>query len=298
MKRKVLQPDKTAAMQGEGGDSDYLSRIRSKYHELTKSQRKIADYIRDHWEEVLTYSITGLSRRIGTNPPAITRFCQALHYKGFGEFKFLLEKALIVPYGASENVGHGDDVHTVIKKLMTMHHEAIGDTLLLLDTRLVERAVKAICNAGKVHIYADGGPGASATFAYSMFLQVGIPCNFFTDRILSMMAAGQLSKGDVAIGITYTGTSSGILNSLEVARQCNATTIGINAHASSPLSKLVHIPLCYSLKIADDLRYLHIARMCEVAIIGVLQSLILNILPPERVERLDFSKSAITRGRE
>ncbi|MCC8191035.1 MAG: hypothetical protein LIP77_10455, partial [Planctomycetes bacterium] len=71
-------------------DDSYLSRIRAEYDGLTKSQRRIADYLCRNQREVLATSITALSRKIGTNPPALTRFCQAIHYKGFGEFKFCL----------------------------------------------------------------------------------------------------------------------------------------------------------------------------------------------------------------
>lgn len=278
-------------------ETDFLSRIRTQYHNLTKSQRRIADYISEHGDEVLTNSITTLSRRIGTNPPALTRFFQAIHYKGFGEFKFLYEKALIAPLGSAQNVSHNDDVRTVINKLMTMHREALGDTFLLLDSHTVARAVDAICKAGKVHIFADGGPGASATFAYMLLLQIGVTCNYFTDRVLSIMGAGQLVKGDVAIGITYSGNSGTVVDALGIAAKCGATTIGITAHANSPLAKQADLPLCYSLKIADDLRYLHIARMCEIAIFGVIQSLVLNRTPPHLVKNLEFSKSAITFGR-
>ena len=280
------------------GEPDYLSRIRAQYHTLTKSQRKIADYISAHPDEVLTNSITALSQRMGSNPPSLTRFFQALHYKGFGEFKFLLEKALVAPFGASRDVRHSDDARTVVKKLTALQCDAIGDTLLLLNTRLVARAAKLIGHSGRVHIYADGGPGASASFAYTLLLQIGIPCNFFTDRILAMMAAGQLGKGDAAIGITYSGTANAVLDALDIARKCGAATVGITAHDNSPLAKQVQIPLCYSLKIMDDLRYLHIARMCEVAILGVLQSLILNQTPPRIVKHIEFAKSAITQGRE
>lgn len=283
---------------GETGKSDILSRIRSQYHTLTKSQRKIADYIGNHPDEILANSITGLARRMGSNPPSLTRFFQALHYKGFGEFKFLLEKALVAPPGGSSEVGPDDDPRTIVKKLSDLQREAVGDTLLLLDTGLAARAARQIAGAGRVHIYADGGPGASASFAYMLFMQIGIPCNFFTDRVLSMMAAGQLGKGDAAIGITYSGTSNAVLDALDIARKCGAATVGITAHDNSPLARRAQTALCYSLQIADDLRYLHIARMCEVAILGVLQSLILNQSPARVARHIEFSKSAITRGRE
>ena len=285
------------AFQGSGEEADYLSRIQSQYTSLTKSQKKIADYLSRHPDEVLRNSITALSRKIGTNPPSLTRFFQALSYKGFGEFKFLLEKAMVSPPGAIKEVHYNDNAAAIKQKLMALHREAIGDTLLLLDEHLILRAAKAVANCGKLHIYADGGPGATATFAHVLFLQIGLPCTYFTDHILSMMAAGQLQKDDVAVGITYSGTSHSVLDAMEIAGDRLATTIGITAHANSSLAKHVNIPLCYSLKIADDLRYLHVARMCEVAILGFMQSIILNQMPKRIAEYVKFPKFAIAKAR-
>jgi DNA-binding MurR/RpiR family transcriptional regulator len=70
-------------------------------------------------------------------------------------------------------------------------------------------------------------------------------------------------------------------------------TIGITAHNNSYLAKLVTIPLCYSLHIGDDLRYLHIARMCEIAIIGLIQSALINIAPPHMHDNIARSRKEI-----
>ncbi len=290
-----MSQDHSKAADGRVADDadSYFSRIRTNYDALTESQRRIADYLCRHRDEVLTNSITALSRKIGTNPPALTRFCQAIHYKGFGEFKFFLGKALVAPLGSQREVERDDDINTVRNKLLDLSREAIADTLLLLDQHQVARAAKAICDAGMVHLYADGGPGASSNFAYQLFLQIGVPCNFFIDSNLSLMAAGQLRRGDVAIGITYSGFSKTTIEALEVCRQRDATIIGITARVNSPVARMADIPLCYSLKIADDLRYLHIARMCEVAILGLLQSVILNRIPDRVAEHIQFSKNAI-----
>lgn len=278
-------------------DDNILSRIRTSYKILTKSQRRIADYICAHQDVVMASSITALSRKIGTNPPALTRFCQAIHYKGFGEFKFCLEKALVAPLGTQLDVTDADGVHTIKGKLMDMQREAVADTLLPLDERQVARAVKVICEASMVHIYGDGGPAATCNFAYQLLLQVGVRCDFFTDSNISAMAAGQLRKGDVAIGITYSGFSAATIRSLSVARQCGAVIIGMTARTNSPVAKLSDIPLCYSLKITDDIRYMHIARICEIAIIGVLQSAIINRDPERVAKQIEFAKKAIVNAR-
>lgn len=274
---------------------DFLLRIRSQQDSFTKSQKKIFSFLNSHPEEILTNSITSLAKRIGTTPPTLTRFCQLIHYKGFSDLKFCMEKNLSSPFISDKEILQTDSVSLIKKKLLEIDTEALSDSLQLLDDKYVERAVQAICHADMVHIYADGGPGASANYAYQLFLQIGIPCNYFTDMRLALMALPHLKKNDVAIGITFSGDSVSVIDAIKHAKECHVCTVGITAFTNSTLAKIVSIPLCYSMN-KDDLRYLHVARMCEIAIIGLLQSAIVNYIP-QKTNNILFSKKSIEKAR-
>ncbi|MDR1827906.1 MAG: MurR/RpiR family transcriptional regulator [Methylobacteriaceae bacterium] len=279
-------------------DDSYLSRIRAKYDTFSKSQKQIARYLSDHPEVILTHSITSLSKKIGTTPPSMTRFCQLIHYKGFADLKFCVEKQISTPFAENLEISLTDSVDTIKNKLIAMDTQAITDTLLLVDDARIRRAAKAICSANNVFIYADGNNSASASYAYHALLQLGISANLFSDYCLGKMAAAGLKENDVAIGITFSGSSSTVLDFMERAIEQGAVSIGITAFANSSLVKMVSIPLCYSAHIGDDLRYLHIARMCEIAIIGLLQSTLINIAPKHMHENMTRSSKAIASFRQ
>ncbi len=280
-------------LEGVGKDDGYLSRIRAKYETFSKSQKRIARYLSEHPEEILTHSITSLSKKIGTTPPSLTRFCQMIRYKGFSDLKFCIEKQIVSPFTQDLEVKLTDHIDTIKSKLIALETRAITDTLLLVDDACIRRAVKLIAAARSVFVYADGGNGASAAYAYHALLQLGISCNLFSDFCLARMAVTKLEKGDVAMGITFSGSSSTVLSIMEEAVRRGADTIGVTAFANSSLVKLVGVPLCYSVHIGDDLRYLHIARMCEIAIVGLLQSALINAAPEHMHENISRSKKAI-----
>jgi DNA-binding MurR/RpiR family transcriptional regulator len=282
----------------ENSNEGYFSRIRARYDFIPKSQRKIANYISEHCNEILKYSITMLSQKIGTSPSAISRFCQNLHYRGFSDMRFCLEKDLFSPFSNTELITEKDDILATKRKFLNFYSSALKDTLFQLDARYLKWAVEAICSANMVHIYANGGPGDTASFTYHLFLQIGIPCNYFVDRQEAIMSAPYLKKGDVAVGITYSGDATIVLDTFTLAQNTKATLIGITARANSPLAKLASILLCYSARVEDDLRYLHVARMCELAIIGQLQSAIINKMPQKVQEHIQFSKRAIEMTRK
>lgn len=276
-------------------DADsYLSRIRAKYDTFTASQKKIAAYLSEHPEAILAHSITALSKKIGTTPPSLTRFCQLIHYKGFSDLKFCMEKRLSSPFGEELEIKLGDPVRIIKKKLLAMDVQAITDTLLLVEEATIEQAAQAVCAARSVLIYADGNNSASATYAYHALLQLGIRCGFFSDFCLGRMEAVKLQPGDVLLALTFSGNSSTVLDVVRDAAGQGATIIGITASANSALARAASILLCYSPHIGDDLRYLHIARMCEICLIGLVQSALINIAPHTLRENIERSKKAIS----
>jgi DNA-binding MurR/RpiR family transcriptional regulator len=276
----------------DNNELEYLSRIRSRYDSLSKSHRKIADYINKHQEEILQCSITKFAQKISTSPSAISRFCQALHYRGYSDMKFSLEKNLFSPSGAAELITADDDILSSKKKFLKLYSSALNDTLLQLDDRRIKWAVDAIMQANMVHIYASS-PGTNAKIVYELLLQTGISCNYFVDTAEAIMSATHLNKKDVAIGINYSGKSVVVGDAMNIAKGRGAIIVGITGYSDSSLAKNVDIALCYSTHIEDDLRYRHVARMCELAIIGQLQSAILNNNPEKLQEYLDISKRSV-----
>ncbi len=55
-------------------DIEYVGRIKMQYASLSKAQKRIANYILNHREAVVHYSITTMAQKTGTVPSTITRF--------------------------------------------------------------------------------------------------------------------------------------------------------------------------------------------------------------------------------
>ena len=104
-----------------------------------------------------------------------------------------------------------------------------------------------------------------------------------------------LGKGDVAIGIAYSGEVRSVTEAMTTAKHNKATVIAITANPSSSMGKLADLKLFYSYNIPDDLQYLHLASMCELAIIGAIQAEILR--RPMQLEKIDACKKAVLASR-
>jgi Transcriptional regulators len=211
--------------------------------------------------------------------------------------RFSLENDIFAPSNTNNLIANEDDVFTSRKKFLNIYLSTLKDTILQLNDRHIKLAANAIQDTDMLHIYASS-PGSNAITAYQLFLQIGIPCTYFTDTAEAMMSAPHLKKGDTVIGINYSGTAADLLEIMTIAKNSGATIIAITAYMESPIAKISDIALYYSVQIEDDLRYRHIARMCEIAIIGQLQSAIINGNPQKFQKYLDFAKRAVQRIRK
>ena len=276
-------------------DVEYIGRIKKQYASLSKAQKRIANYILNHREAVVHYSITTMAQKTGTVPSTVTRFCQALSYKGFSELKVYIEKNLISPSVADTPIQKSDSIQTVIQKLMNSSQNAVSDTLRTLDTRSLVKAADAIMAAKNVVLFGQSSGYVSAMYAKQLLLRINILSQTLKGNLVMHLAASTLTKGDVAIGIGYSGEIKSVIEALNIVKHNHGTTIVITAKPNSTMAKLADICLTYSYDIPDDLQYLHLASMCELAIIGALQAELLR--RPVQLEKIEACKKAVLASR-
>ncbi len=71
-----------------------LLRIKSAMEMFRPSERTVADFVLSHAEQVLQMSVSEVARDIGVGEATVIRFCRALGYKGYQEFKLRLAQDL------------------------------------------------------------------------------------------------------------------------------------------------------------------------------------------------------------
>ena len=71
-----------------------LSQVEAMREQLRPSERKLADYVMEAPREVLDLAMTDFATRAGVSQPTIARFCRALGFSGFREFKIRLAQGI------------------------------------------------------------------------------------------------------------------------------------------------------------------------------------------------------------
>ncbi len=68
------------------------NRITEKYSKMTKSEKRIADYLMQKKWDLELMSITDLAEQCSVADSTIFRFCKKLGYGGYNDFKIALAK--------------------------------------------------------------------------------------------------------------------------------------------------------------------------------------------------------------
>ena len=99
-----------------------LESITAQYHSLTRSGKKLADYIFAHTGEAQYFSISTLAENSGVSEASITRFCHGLGLAGYNDFKLALAKTdHVTDMGelsdSPQGIASEDSLNTIFQKI-------------------------------------------------------------------------------------------------------------------------------------------------------------------------------------
>lgn len=252
-------------------DTNLIPLIQDHLPTLRPAERKVGETILADIDFAIHASIAELAQRADVSEPSVTRFCRAIGCQGLRAFKVRLAQSVAggLPY-ASETVEVSDDTLTLMNKVF----DAVNDTMAFarnhLDSHAFEAAIEALSKAPRIYFFGVGaGSGVVAEDAYLRFLRLDIAASAFTDGHLQRLSAGLLEPGDVAFGISLSGRSQEIIDSLKIARQCGATTIALTS-VGSALSWVADIPLLVRLPQHTDPYTPGVSRLVHLGIMDIL----------------------------
>ena len=279
---------------------DFLCNLSSQMEELTRVQRKIAEYVLAHPAEVPNLSITQLAAKVQANPASVTRFCQRLGFEGYADFCSSVKRQTISPLIGDDDYYDftGASSRELIGKSVSVFSHMINQTMLLLDDKKLDYAANLLSRARNVYIYAHGSGNSSALYAQSLFMQSGLSCFAFYEPSQVLISASIAKAEDVIVVISFSGRNGNLMDAIRLAKKHNVKVIAITGFSNSPIDQMANVGITYHARIKDDVRFMYLARICEVAIMGILQSGIISRNQDTLEEHLSVVKWAIYNMRQ
>ena len=231
---------------------EYLS-LTENMGELTESEQRLDEYIREHFNELIYHGIVDLSQNSMVSKATIGRFLNKIGFSGYADFKRVLDSTpsdnkMIAPFekNSQKQVFSSTTAHSVstfnysVASLFNGFSESINITNL-------EHLIELILDEQR-HIYVVG-PSSS----HAMAIHFSTLLKYFRDNITLLPTdTSELPKkliniqeNDVLIIFSYYRFNRVALNIAKWFRNKNASVVLMTNSEANPYGKYCHLQFIF-----------------------------------------------------
>ena len=265
--------------------------------ELRKSDTKVATLVLAEPQRLLDATVAEVAELAGVSEPTVIRFCVAIGFSGFQEFKIRLAQGLALGTSATHSViSESDDLNAVATKIFEYTLTSLDEARRHLDLRALSRAVDALAEARSIEFFGFGASGLVANDGQQKFPLFGVPCRAQTDSHQQIMAASMMTPGDVAIVVSNTGKTLQLVEAARIARENGATVIGLVGN-EGPISALCDIVLLVCTYDNTNVYTPTTSRIAALVMIDILSTTVALRREVGHIDRLQHMKRRLNEFR-
>ncbi|RXT04396.1 MurR/RpiR family transcriptional regulator [Ammoniphilus sp. CFH 90114] len=274
-----------------------LVSLRAMLDELKPSERKVAQFILDHPHEVVKLSVQKLAELSEVSDATVIRLSRSLNMTGYQELKLRIAGDLTMGNMQEkyQEIGMDGSTSSIIHSVSSNNMQSIQDTISVLSPESVEEAAEALLQARKIDIY---GVGASAVIAYDLrqkLHRINLWCESYSDFHAQLTSAVNLKEQDVVFGISYSGQTEDIIQSITEAKKQGAKVITLTKFGSNPVSDLADIKL-FTSSVEKSIRTGAMAsRIAQLNVIDIVFIAMASQRQEEVIPLLDKTRMAVSR---
>ena len=225
-----------------------LDSISNQYSAMTRSSKKLSDYIFSNKSMVQYMSITSLAEASGVSEATITRFCRGLGLAGYNEFKLALARVdqnaapsdMLAP---EKGEADANSFESICRMLYQADVTALSETLDLMNPESTARAAALLSKARRIFCFGQGGSNVMAKEAWARFSTASPQFIHIEDSHMQAMAASLCTPEDVILFFSYSGSTRDMLDVLRPAKNGGASIILITHFSNSPAASLSDVVL-------------------------------------------------------
>ncbi|MCR2825546.1 MurR/RpiR family transcriptional regulator [Microbacterium sp. zg.Y909] len=265
--------------------TDVFVSLRQHMPSLSKAERRIADVVLDQPSVVVESSITRLAELADTSPASVARFCRAVGFGGYKDFRIAIAAAHSREQAARElfrvddaDIDATDSALDVVTKVAYEEARAIEETARSLDLEALDAVVAAIRGAHRIDAFGAGSSGLTAQDLQLKLHRIGVPTFCWSDAHLALTSFALTGPGGVAVAISHSGQTLEANQVLALARERGATTVAITNYPDSPIADVADHLLVTS---ARESRYRTGAMSSRLAQMAIVDFVVVRLLQGE-----------------
>jgi DNA-binding MurR/RpiR family transcriptional regulator len=223
--------------------------VRTELPTLPGALQRVAEQILDEPDGTARGTIVDLAQRAGTSTATVTRFCRVFGYSGYSELRVAVAaetgRAAQARWDTDidREIAPGDDLDHLLSVVSAADARAIQDTAAQVDLAAVDRVATAVGAAARVELFGLGSSGTAAREMAFRLERIRVPCWFRADPHTALTNAALLEADDVAIGISHSGRTREVIETLAEASSHAALTVAVTSFPRSPLTQVADVVL-------------------------------------------------------
>ncbi|MBO6157973.1 MAG: MurR/RpiR family transcriptional regulator [Firmicutes bacterium] len=220
---------------------DVLGRIRKRYDTLSKSQKRLADFILSHYEKAVYMTAAKMGETVGVSESTVVRFACEVGYDGYPGMQRALEEVIRVRLTALQrmevSMNRVEEDH-ILSSVLRSDIDNIKDTLAMQDLKTFQKVCQKILDAKTVYIL-----GIRSSEPLAVYL--GYYLNLFFNDVRPVVTGSisetfekvmKITEQDVLIGISFPRYSKRTLKAMAYAKAQGACVIAITDSDQSPVA--------------------------------------------------------------
>ncbi|MGL5694839.1 MAG: MurR/RpiR family transcriptional regulator [Peptostreptococcaceae bacterium] len=258
-------------------NDNYVTKIKSKYFDLRPSEVKVANFVLRNPKKASKISISNLSEITGVSQPTIVRFVKSIGYSGYREFKdeiiedIVKNKEIINKnhlYGF--NLKKEEEIREIPGKVINTTISILETTLQSMNIEAFEKAIELITASNKIGIYGVENSRSVISDLANKLLYLGLDVRCHSDVYMQNLCANSLTEDDLAIVISYSGTSKDTIDIIKRAKNNNAKTLVITNFGMSMISEYADVVLNSSNSKLDIYGSAIFSRSSQIVVVDML----------------------------
>jgi DNA-binding MurR/RpiR family transcriptional regulator len=248
-----------------------LERLRAIRAQLPPTAARIAEFIMTHASDVVHMSVTEVAERAEASEGSVVALCQQLGARGFQQVKIAIARDLVQPvHLIHEDLARSDNTSTIIEKVFRGNMLALQDTLKVLESKEVQRAVGMIVRAKRVEVYGIGSAAPIAEDANYRLLRIGIESKVIVDSHVQAISASLTNKDVVVLTVSHSGSTHETVAATRLAKEAGARTICITNFGKSPIQNHADVVLRTMARETQFRTEAMTSRIAQLAIVDAL----------------------------
>ncbi|MBO3065618.1 MurR/RpiR family transcriptional regulator [Staphylococcus shinii] len=236
--------------------TNVLYKIDRQYTELTKSEKKIADYILNTPHKIINMSVQDLSNEINTSTASIVRFSKKMTEKGFQELKIAISRYL--PEETLNNnhleLMDNETVDVLKSKMLSRATNTMNFVSNHIDNEIIDMICEKMQSARTIFLFGYGASLVIVTDLFQKLSRIGLNVRLLQETHLFMSTLATHDERDCIIFVTNQGSHSEMQSMAKVATDYQIPIITISSSNDNHIAKISDYTLIYGQTDENELR--------------------------------------------